>query len=58
MESLFSIIGVTFSTTTLLCWLLTSDWLLNPAVTLIVFVAGVLLISSWGMTAIEADDEK
>jgi hypothetical protein len=57
MESLFSIIGVTFSTTTLLCWLLTSNWLLNPAVTFIVFVGGVLLIGSWGMAAIETGDE-
>lgn len=58
MESLFSIIGITLSSTTLLCWLLTSNWLLNPAITFVVFVVGVLLIGSWGMAAIETSDEK
>jgi hypothetical protein len=55
MENLFSVIGATFAFTVILCWLLTSNWMLNPAIGIVIFIVSVLWIGSWGMSMVETD---
>lgn len=55
MESLFSVMGTTFAFTVILCWILTSNWMLNPVIGIVIFIVGVLWIGSWGMSMVETD---
>lgn len=56
MERLFTVTGVIFLATVVLCWVVTSDWM-APAEGGILFLAGTLSIGVWGMSVLESGKE-